>query len=203
MFESKKLDGEENYFYKGIPNFIDKKPEEFRFSMYESCRENEGVSGSERIKLLKKGFRTIIENALPLQYKLYQALFTYVGLPRTVKLMKDKRRNMSSNRKAYKFYKASKDYEGNEEDDSKETKFRIKLEENIYKYTFSTTLINRWQTVGEETQQYLVSLKEYLHDLVNLRNKIFRLLFKIQEHFYTSNVYSGYTKNDMKQLLSF
>ena len=53
VIHSEKLEGEENYFYKGIPKFIEKKPEEFRLSMYENGRENEGVWGKERIKLLK------------------------------------------------------------------------------------------------------------------------------------------------------
>jgi len=43
VIHSEKLEGEENYFYKGIPKFIEKKPEEFRLSMYENGRENEGV----------------------------------------------------------------------------------------------------------------------------------------------------------------
>ena len=154
----------------------------------------------KELSYLNKGFRTIIENCLPLQYKLYQAMFSYVGLSRTIKVMRDKK---TYNRKHYKFYKASKDYDENPEEESIDHKFKSELEENIYKYTFSDSLINRWKTVGPETRRYLSTMKEYMHDLVKLRNNIFKVLQKTEDHFYSSNIYSGYTKEDMKQLLSF
>jgi len=36
VFHSHKLEEEEKYFYQDLPKFIEVKPDEFRFSMYES-----------------------------------------------------------------------------------------------------------------------------------------------------------------------
>jgi len=77
----------------------------------------------------------------------------------------------------------------------------MKLEELIYKYAFSDSLIEKWENIGEEALNYLATLKQYVHELLKVRNKFFSLLRKMQEHYYAANIYQGYTKDDMKKLI--
>ena len=55
-----KLIEEEKFFVEGIPEIFDKNPDKFRYTMFEQSRESIGCYGTDRIKVLKEAFRTII-----------------------------------------------------------------------------------------------------------------------------------------------
>jgi len=71
----------------------------------------------------------------------------------------------------------------------------------LYKYTFSQSLIDKWEAVGEEPHQYLRNIQNYVHQIIQVRNKFFKQLREMEDHFYNCSIYQSYTRDDMKQLI--
>jgi len=75
------------------------------------------------------------------------------------------------------------------------------LEELLYKYTFSESFIDKWEDIGEEAHQFLSNIQNYVHEIVRVRNKLFKQLREMENYFYNCSIYQSYTRDDMKQLI--
>ena len=100
------LKKEEDFLLNIIPNMIDNEPEKFRLSLYVGIIQKYGTYGSERIKLLKDSFKTIIEEIFPIDFKFYVAIMNEASIKEIIKSQREK---IKYNRKPYKFCKESTD----------------------------------------------------------------------------------------------
>ena len=69
---------------------IDNEPEKFRLSLYAGIIQKYGPFGSERIKLLKDSFKTIIEEILPIDFKFYVAIMNEYPIKEIIKSQREK-----------------------------------------------------------------------------------------------------------------
>mmetsp|Transcript_26049 Transcript_26049/g.23057 ORF Transcript_26049/g.23057 Transcript_26049/m.23057 type:complete len:102 (-) Transcript_26049:336-641(-) len=87
-----------------LPEIIKKNPDQFRMSMYEQTRAIQGPNGTERIKVLKQAFNTIINSALSPHFKNLLCIFNYYSLGKVLNFMKSKGQK---GEKTYKYYHSS------------------------------------------------------------------------------------------------
>ena len=66
-----RLEQEEKFFTEDIPRMLDNNHDKFRYTLYDQSLELCYAYGSERVKVLKDAFRTIIDNVIPLQFKVW------------------------------------------------------------------------------------------------------------------------------------
>lgn len=151
---------------------IDNEPEKFRLSLYVSILQKYGVFGSERIKLLKDCFKTIIDEIFPIDSKFYVALNNEIPFKEVIKIERDK---IKHNRKSYKF--------------CKETTEKSVLD-ILKQFDFTSTILDYFEKYGEEIYNRFNILKQYIHELIILRNKIFSLLKVIDDFNFESQIFN-------------
>ncbi|CAI2369570.1 unnamed protein product [Moneuplotes crassus] len=215
------LNREENFVHQILPDMIKKKPHDFRMSLFENLRDNQGAYGSERIKLLKNSFSKIIECCVPMTFKLLLCAFTYTGGPKLITILRDKRKN---NRSSYKYYKSTVDVKSKEEKKADPSSAelpphllsycnkglihelpehlaklntRVRIEEAFYRYPFSQGVIDCWSKNGIPTRDYLFEIRDCIQDLVKIRNKMLNCLKNLHNEFFTSGMYKSFTKDDI------
>jgi len=191
-----RLEEEEKFINEYIPRMIETDPDKFRYTLYDQSRELCFAFGSERVKVLKDAFRTIIDNVIPLQFKVFLTMFTQSTPARCIKLGKDKNKY---NRTAYKFHKATTSA-------STTTKAGAKdgcgedIEEILSRFTFSDRVLDQWKVSTDIFHGLLKKIRKNVKKLVKIRNVLFSLLKKIHDTFYDNNVFDAYTRQDICQL---
>lgn len=150
--------------------------------MYEGIRDKIGPFGTYRIDVLKQSFRSIIEDIVPLELKIFMTMHQKSTVEKIVKLGRYKNK---FHHKPYKFYKET----------TEET-----IEDILFRFEFSNSIINYWEKSAPDFNKFLDELKGYVHDLVKLRNKIFTLLKIIHESAIETNLYKDLTIEDISSM---
>ena len=86
-----------------------------------------------------------------------------------------KEKRFKFNRKPYKFCKESTDES---------------ILDNLKKFEFSSTIIDYFEKYGTEIHQGFKTLKDYIHELIIIRNKIFTLLKQIDDFQFDKEIYN-------------
>ncbi|CAI2374837.1 unnamed protein product [Moneuplotes crassus] len=215
------LQEEEKNVYELYPKIIENNPSQFRMSMYETSRDLQGAFGTERVKVLKSAFNSIVENCIPSFFKVLLCAFNYIPCDRFFPLLRDRSKKHRSMYKFYrsevpdKVYKNSTDASAGENSPSTEeipdnTKIlsqscnakelhqrRFRIEQALYSYPFSESVIDCWTKVGKKTRDYLKEVKHTIKDLVSVRNKLLRILSGLHDDFFESSMYESFTAQDV------
>ncbi|CAI2376409.1 unnamed protein product [Moneuplotes crassus] len=194
---------EENFMYCGLPKVISQNPEQFRMSMFETCRESEGPNGSCRVQVLKNSFNKIINNCMSLNYKVSLAILNHFESKKIFEIARDKTRN---DRSQYKYYRAdSKDQGmGKESSDGtdNESNHRYIISSLLYKYPFSEKLIERWINISPKTEKFCFTMRKLVKSLIRVRNRMLRTMKEVHEVFFESKMYEGFDKQDVANYYS-
>lgn len=140
--------------------------------MFAQSRDVMGLFGSERIKTLKQAFRTIIDNALPLELRSILGVFNEVKPSKLIKLMKDANKYNTT----YKFMKESTE---------------TTVNDIFRQVNFSKSLLEQWAINEVGFTNILNSVKHCILDLVKLRNKLFMILKEGHNFHFESGIYKG------------
>lgn len=198
-----KLIEEEKFINEELPKILDNNPDQFRYTMFERSRDLCGCYGTERVKVLRHAFRTIIQNILPLQFKVYLAMFTQSTIPKLIKLGRDKNKY---NRRHYKFRRVSTMENDTNTDinkpqlSEKSAGLEESIEEILDEFSFTDNILDHWERTAGQFHTNLKTLRGYVQKLVKTRNKILTLLKTMHEYFYDSDMYKGYSKKDISEL---
>ena len=138
--------------------------------------------GTQRKKVLKEAFRVIIDYIVPIHVKTFKVGFNQGS---HIKLL-DQYEKIKQSNKQHKFCK-------NKED----SVFDI-----FSKYKFSDSVIKSWKA-DSGLQEGLSELEKLVHDLLKVRNSIFKTLNSMNDYFTNSGVYLGYTKQDLVEYAKF
>lgn len=88
---SSKLLQEQQYLFETLPKMYKEEPEKVTYSMLENVRDKYGPFGTERVKVLKHAFRTIIENVIPLDLKPLAVAFNVMDSTEVVRLIRHRK----------------------------------------------------------------------------------------------------------------
>ena len=118
--------------------------------------------GTQRKKVLKDAFRLIIDHIIPTHVKSFKVIFNQGS---HIKFL-DQYEKIKQSTKQHKFCKKEED-----------TVFDI-----FSKYNFSDSVVKSWKAdVG--IQEALSELEKLIHDLLKVRNKIFKTLNSMNDYF--------------------
>ena len=123
-----------------------------------TTKSEEGVVESQRINYLKKQFRNIIENVIPLENQLMLVLFEHIPISKLIRMKNSSR---------YKFM------------DRKST--GIPLLDDFVETQVSDDLINFVESHGKNFLKILQEMRRLVKKLVYVRNKIFETLTSLYD----------------------
>ncbi|CAI2376447.1 unnamed protein product [Moneuplotes crassus] len=193
-----KLQQEEDFMYCVLPKIVTQNPDQFRMSMYETCRDAEGPYGSLRIQVIKDSFRKIIDNLMPLNFKVLLAAFSHVETKKLFDMARDKIRNDRILSKYYRAHTRNQDTVNKcEERTEKRCRNRYFIESSFYKYPFSEAVISCWSKVTNRTKKFCFTMRKLVKNLLKIRNQMLNEMKDIHNCFFEAKMYESYSKQDL------
>jgi hypothetical protein len=154
------LINDEKFAYIKLPEMLQSEPDKVRFTMIDQSIEIVGAYGKQRIKFIKELFKTILDNILSMESKALFACFSTIDLEEWgEKVLKPRKREC-------KKYMKTKE----------EEKEEVKMEDIAFQYEFSEASLKYWIKNGGKFMKAYEQLKDNIHDLIRIRNKIFNSL---------------------------
>lgn len=161
-------------------------PSQLRFTVVGQAKTLIGNCSTDRIRLLKSPFRTIIENVVPLETKVLIACIDSLTAQKFVAIFKDKKRVRKQKYKLDEF--------------EQQTEPKSALEQALAKCEFSDGLVDKWRLVGKDCKAAHLKLKALMQKLVKVRNQIFKALAALNRMFEESGVSEAYDGQDVESM---
>lgn len=171
---------DETFLNCGIPSLVEKQPDLVNPIMIDQSFDLVGPFGTERIKTIKKGFKVIIDNCIPLHFKAFMILINLKSNDEIIQIAKEA---MTRNTTTSK-------YEAKEE--------KLDLDSLIAVPKFGKEFVDSWCYHLPNIRKLLTGIKQDVQDMVKLRNRLFKKLK--ESHEYVSDAYGSYTKFDFAEL---
>ncbi|CAI2368498.1 unnamed protein product [Moneuplotes crassus] len=171
---------DENFSFRGIPKLIEKAPELVNPIMIDESFNSVGPFGTLRILRLKKAFKLIIDDVLPINFKLMLKCFNEKTNEEMIHIAKS---GLNRTRTQTKYM-------------AKDEKLSVDTLIALPNYT--KEFIDSWPSVLPLIRKHLIELKNIVRDLVKLRNKLFKRLS--QAHQTINNEHLKFSKFDFAEL---
>ncbi|CAI2362511.1 unnamed protein product [Moneuplotes crassus] len=167
----------ENRFWKNtLPRLIEKNPEKVKFTLMDQNKELSDLNGKARILFLKSQFRKIIQNVLPFNTLCIMYNFESINISEWVKLKEE-------------LAKPNPDLS------------KIKASPGFKERKVSSQFTKFFSTHGERIVTNLKRIKNQIHELVKIRNRIFKSaktiddIIESSEYRYSSSLFNHFHGN--------
>lgn len=171
-----KLKKEELFYYKELPNIIEKNPDITRFTTVMQFSESVSYYGTERVRLIKKALKIFINNIMPLEWKMHLWAFNNLSFEKFEKLMKKK-------------YLLKHDSTPQD-----------KLYYYLSKQEFTDKWLNKWRVMHVKFKKNLLRVKSLIRSIIKARNEIFMIMQNWSDFLYNEDFYESYGIKDFLAL---
>lgn len=171
---------DETFSFCGIPKLIDENPQLVNPIMIDESFNTVGPFGSQRISRLKKAFKVIIDDVLPVNFKL---VLKCLNDKTNEEMIKIARSALNKSKTQSKYMISSE---------------KLTVETLISTPNYTKEFIDSWHCILPIIRKHMFELKEVVKEIIKLRNKLFKTLSQTSE--FMNNEDLKFSKFDFAEL---